>query len=822
MTSWALTYQGYDPAEEGLREALCTLGNGYMASRGAAPESSADDVHYPGTYVAGAFNRLSEEMSGRVVDNESIVNLPNWLPLTFRIEDGPWFRADDVELLEHEQRLDLREATLVRRLRFRDDAGRTTSVTQRRLVSMRDHHVAALETTIRAEDWSGRLEVQSGIDGRVKNWLVPRYRKLASVHFDVLTASCSAEDSVLLEVETNASHVRVAMGARTTVHRNGDLLTPQRRVVEEQGWIAQELAFGITQGEAISIEKVVTVFTSRDLAIESPASAAARRLGRLPRFSQLLSEHVVAWRHLWARFHFEVEGRDDAMRILRLHLLHLLQTLSPHTAELDVGVPARGLHGEAYRGHIFWDEIFVFPLLNLRVPEVARSLLLYRFRRLDEARHAAEEAGFAGAMFPWQSGSDGREETQQLHLNPMSGRWNPDPTHRQRHVGIAVAYNVWQYHQATDDIEFLSNYGAEMLLEIARFWASIARYDKIRDRYVIQGVMGPDEFHSGYPGAQESGLDNNAYTNVMAAWVFWRALDALELLPERTRFELLERLGIGPAELELWRDMSRKMFVPFHDGVISQFEGYGELEELDWDAYRARYPDIARLDRILEAEGQDPNRYRLSKQADVLMLFYLLSESEVIDIFASLGHRLTDDTIRRTIEYYESRSSHGSTLSSVVHAWAMARSHPERSLEFFEQALVSDVEDVQGGTTREGIHLAAMTGSVDLLQRCFSGLELREEQLVLDPAWPASLGVLTFSVQYRDLPLTIRISAEHVQVTAGPGMERPVEVNCRGDVRELDAGSSVEFVLAESQASAALPDPRVEGVAVPSSELPAT
>ena len=175
--------------------------------------------------------------------------------------------------------------------------------------------------------------------------------------------------------------------------------------------------------------------------------------------------------------------------------------MSPHTIEFDIGVPARGWHGEAYRGHIFWDELFIFPFLTLRLPMLTRALLRYRYRRLPEARRAAQAAGYAGAMYPWQSGSNGREETQTLHLNPHSGRWIPDHTHRQRHINVAIAYNIWQYYQITDDHEFLYFYGAEMLLEIARFWASIATYNSSLDRYEITGVMGPDEYHTAYPGA---------------------------------------------------------------------------------------------------------------------------------------------------------------------------------------------------------------------------------------------------------------------------------------------------------------------------------
>ena len=182
--------------------------------------------------------------------------------------------------------------------------------------------------------------------------------------------------------------------------------------------------------------------------------------------------------------------------MLRLHIFHLLQTTSFNAIDLDVGVPARGLHGEAYRGHIFWDELFIFPFLNLRIPELIRSLLMYPHRRLMEARHLAREAGHRGAMFPWQSGSSGCEESQMLHLNPRSGRWLPDHTHRQRHVNAAIAYNVWQYFHATGDVEFLWFFGAEMLLEIARFWASIATYNATRQRYEIHHVVGADEFHT--------------------------------------------------------------------------------------------------------------------------------------------------------------------------------------------------------------------------------------------------------------------------------------------------------------------------------------
>ncbi|NCL76293.1 trehalose-phosphatase [Rhodococcus sp. YH1] len=793
--AWTMFFEGYDPLTEKLREALCTVGNGFFATRGCAPESRADGVHYPGTYVAGIFNRLQDDVAGSAIDHESLVNLPNWLPVTFRVDGGQWFDLDTAELLDYRQYLDLRRAVLIRRFRFRDAAGRTTSVRQRRLVAMHLPHACALETTIVAEDWSGRLEIRSLLDGAVRNSLVERYRDLADQHLKPLQATALSVDSVLLAVQTNQSRIPVAMAARNTVWCDGEPVAGEYRLVDGDDRIGHDITVDVETDRPVTLEKMVAVFTGRDQAVSEPADEAARWLPRLGRFDELLDGHVLAWGYLWDHLGIEYEGpgHGHALRVLRFHLLHLLQTVSANTADLDVGVPARGLHGEAYRGHVFWDELFVFPVLNLRLPTLTRSLLRYRYRRLREARRMAREAGHRGAMFPWQSGSDGREESPQLHLNPRSGRWNPDPSRRQHHTGIAIAHNVWQYYQVTGDLEFLIEYGAEMLVEIARFYADLASYDEERGRYSIRGVIGPDEFHSGYPDAPYDGIDNNAYTNVMSVWVILRALEALELIPLQIRSYLTQALGLHAQETARWEDVTRRMFVPFHDRVLSQFEGYERLAELDWDGYRRRYGDIQRLDRILEAEGDDVNRYQASKQADVLMLFYLLSSDELRELLERLGYRFPNEDIPRTIDYYMARTSHGSTLSGVVHSWVLARAHRDEAVDFFYQALKADIADIQGGTTMEGIHLAAMAGSVDLLQRCVPGLETRGDRLVFAPQWPEPLGALEFPIFYRGHRLRLRISGTEVQVSAGPGMQAPIEIECRGRVAQLHPGGTVRL-----------------------------
>jgi trehalose/maltose hydrolase-like predicted phosphorylase len=400
-------------------------------------------------------------------------------------------------------------------------------------------------------------------------------------------------------------------------------------------------------------------------------------------------------------------------------------------------------------------------------------------------------------MFPWQSGSDGSEETQIVHLNPLSGQWDPDLSHRQRHVNAAIFYNVWHYHQATDDLHFLRDHGAEMMLEIARFWSSIAHYNADRDRYEIHGVMGPDEFHEKYPGAAESGLRNNAYTNVMVAWICEQAQVVLGLLTERRRDTLRAKLGLGDEEIARWQEMSAKMYVPFHgDGIISQFEGYDELEELDWDAYREKHGNIQRLDRILRAEGDDPDRYKLAKQADTVLLFFLFSAEEIRRLFERLGYDWTPESAQRTIDYYDQRTSHGSTLSYIAHAGVLAASDPEHSWERFLVALESDVGDVQGGTTKEGIHLGVMAGTVDLVQRAYTGAEIRDGVLYFAPTLTTRLDGLSFPMQVRGTPIRVTVSKCELTVVITGGFSRALKVGIGDDVRELGAGERCTFKLA--------------------------
>jgi Trehalose and maltose hydrolases (possible phosphorylases) len=275
-----------------------------------------------------------------------------------------------------------------------------------------------------------------------------------------------------------------------------------------------------------------------------------------------------------------------------------------------------------------------------------------------------------------------------------------------------------------------------------------------------------------------------------------RAQEVLDLLPDVRRADLTTRLQLSAEEIARWDDIGRNMYVPFHDdGIISQFEGYEQLTELDWESYRMRYGNIQRLELILEAEHDSANRYKLSKQADVLMLFYLFSSEELGELFARLNYPFEYETIPRNVAYYDARSTHGSTLSRVVHAWVLARSDRPRAMTYFAEALQSDVSDIQQGTTAEGVHLGAMAGTVDLVQRVSTGIEVTGDVLRFNPRLPQELERLDMRIRYRGHTLDLRLTRDALTVRGRNRGPSPINLGFKDEVHEFAGGSTRVFKL---------------------------
>jgi trehalose/maltose hydrolase-like predicted phosphorylase len=327
----------------------------------------------------------------------------------------------------------------------------------------------------------------------------------------------------------------------------------------------------------------------------------------------------------------------------------------------------------------------------------------------------------------------------------------------------------------------------------------LAKYDPKDRRYHTHGLVGPDEFHEGLPGASKPGVKDNAYTNIMIVWTLLKARELLSILPEGDKAKIVKKLKLKQQDFSRWDDITQKMNIHINaNGIISQFDGYFELKELDWNKYREKYGNIHRVDRILKAEGESPDDYSVTKQADVLMLFYLLEISEITSIFQRLGYRADKKNLRKNYAYYSKRTSHGSTLSKVVHCFvAHLLGGVKQSWQWFQEVLESDIYDSQGGTTPEGIHTGVMAGSIDIVMRAFVGINTLEDIIRIDPHLPDKWKRIKLRFHYKGRWISLSITKRQISIIIQGPMTRsismPIKIN--NELHYLPLGKTVKFSL---------------------------
>ncbi|WP_170162336.1 glycoside hydrolase family 65 protein [Caldimonas tepidiphila] len=781
--AWRVVFEHYDADDETRRESLLGLGNGLFFLRGCAPEAvvgaqrdgAADPRHYPGLYVAGFYDESPREVNGETARIASLARLPHPLALGLHAGgDDAAFAIDGVELLHYRQVLEMRDGLSRRELVWRDAAGRETRIDEERLASLAQPGLALLRWRVRPLNWTGPLRVRAWLPLQGGNAKVGRSRAYEGRRVDVRPLPVPEGQAVLASTADGRRALRIAVRLRV----DGE---PAGHRGEEPQALWQECRREARRGEELQLELHALVSRQEDGAPPDP-----------PAWEQAAAAQREAWGGLWSRVHAEAPGDPELERICRFNAFHLLQTASPLTPALDVGLPARGWQ-EAYFGHVFWDELLAFPFLSPRRPDIARGLLCYRHRRLGAARAAARQAGLRGAMYPWRSAASGAEETPPWQFIPPSGRWKRDHTRLQRHIGAAVAYNLWHHHLATDDRALLLGTTGEMLVEIARFWASIAAPHECGGRYEIRGVIGPDEYHDAYPGASRPGLDNNAYTNAMAAWT----LRCASALPRRLDAgdwrRLKEATGLRDAELAQWDEISRRLKLPLHEGgLIEQFDGYERLRPVDAEPLPRRDPGM-REDWWLDAQGESVNAYQVTKQADVLMLCHLLGREDCEALVAHLGYRLARGWYERTVRHHLAHVSHESSLSRVVCAGALASVDPELSWHYFRQALHTDLGTGASGSTHEGLHLGAMAGTWDVLQRHYLGLHLEADGVWLDPRPPAALEEFATTVWIRGHRLRLHLRGTTLRASVEEGDATGLRMRHRGAACVLRPGEVLEI-----------------------------
>ncbi|HEX5999460.1 MAG TPA: glycosyl hydrolase family 65 protein [Hyphomicrobiaceae bacterium] len=724
---WLLIEDGVDPAREREVESLFAIGNGYLGTRASIGEGGR--FSHPATFIAGIY--LADGGLG-----PRLAVLPDWLHVEIAVEDQP-LSLDAGRVLSHRRAHDLRRGILWREWRQEDPSGRITRLVCQQLASLADRHLLLQSLAITAENYAGKIG------------LTARLGPSQAVRTDVERGRPESGALVM-----HISGKEVAIAAASELQGAAASMPAGREAGVQHGEERWSWEAGL--GETVHLGRILAVYTSRDVA--SPVKAVCDHLvsTRARGLRAATGAHVDAWRRKWEAADVRIVGDERAQRALRFAIYHLIAAANP--ADEHVSIGARGLTGEAYRGHVFWDtEIYMLPFYVFTDPPAARALLMYRYHTLDAARRKAKAQGYDGALYAWESADTGDEVAPQRVVAP-DGRLVVIRTgEREHHISADVAYGVWQYWHATGDDAFMVSAGAEILIETARFWASRAQVEP-DGRAHIRQVIGPDEYHEL--------VDDNAYTNVMAALNLERAADAAAILsreqPDHWQ-RLGARLGIAENEPRSWRALGGKLVTGFDAAtkLFEQFAGYFQLEEIDATAHQDCPTPI---DVCLGAERV--GRSKVIKQADVVALSALLWERWPVAVHEA------------NFRYYEPRTAHGSSLSPALHALVAARlGDAARAQDYFRQAAEIDLANNMGNAAG-GVHMGALGGLWQAAVFGAAGLQMREDGIAVDPHLLPGWAELAFPVQWQGRLLRLRFAADprRIEVAVEKGDELAVAV----------------------------------------------
>ena len=759
--NWFLSETSFDPCRMRSRESLFTIGNGLYCTRGTFEESYPGET--PATFASGLYDDI-------VTYQTELVNLPNWLWLQVWAEDEP-FRMDRGKVISYSRRLDLFSGNLARHVIWRSPGSGTLEMQWERWISLSDAHAMGLRLQIKSLDFSGKLEIRCGLDGWVDN--------TGMRHWD-MNAQGSIDDSGgFLHLQTKSTNIEICQAFVMQVHTGNNVILER----DDNPWApGVKAVIHIEPGQSLTIDKLVSLFCShilQDTGNYSPGfdldKVTLNHVNDIAHkgYEQLYRETREAWAREWDDCAITIEGDAEIELAIRFNLFQLLVAAPRHISHGSIS--ARGLSGFGYHGHIFWDaELYMLPCLLYTRPELARRMLQYRYHTLPGARANAREKGWQGSMFVWESAATGEETTP---------RWVPEKNGVELEriwsgdlsifTTAGVAWAVHQYWQVSGDDPFLRDYGAEIILDTARFWGSRAEWNAEKGRYELNDVIGPDEFHLH--------VNNNAFTNYLVRWNLQKALETWDWLcntaPQKAD-QISASLGLTDAVFKKWREIVEKIAFPIdaHSGLIEQFDGYFDLEQVDLAAYEPRLQSIQVILGL-----QRSQHLQVTRQPDVLLLLYLFD------------NLLDQHKILHNWDYYTPRSdlSHGSSLGYSIHAALAAKlGQLDSAYRYLREAARVDFEDTFGNT-RNGVHTGNGGGIWQAIVLGFAGLELSNEtDYVLHPRLPRHWKRLSFSVYIRGNRHVIDICNPSVDQTYTEGSLLPsVGVTYRDGERLLESVS---------------------------------
>lgn len=736
MSLWQITEERFDPKRVHALESVYSIGNGYFATRGTFEE------HYfgakPATLLYGVFDTIP-------IGKEELANAPDWLPIQLFV-NGERFHLNRGTVLGYQRTLDLQRGVLSRTVQWESPTGIRLTIQSDRFASLARAHVGAIRYHVTVHDKPAAVKelnvlLRATFNLAVGNDEVMHWAPLDQWHEDELIWFLS---------QTRHSAVQLVQTMSFTTARPGC----PKAILDSDTSPSIELQGPLAVGETITADKIVMMYTSQDAT--DPVLAAFQQHCRLlltckaapedelerSLYDALLAEHEQAWLDYWTRSDILIEGDELAQRAIRYNLYQLRINVNPHESRYSIA--AKGLTGFGYHGHVFHDtEIYMLPYYIYVHPEIARTLLLYRYHLLPAAREKAKGNGFEGAQYPWESTLDGQEATPDVIIHPETKELIPIPNgYIELHITADIAYAVHHYWRVTGDDDFMRDYGAEMLLSTALFWASRAERHPDQPRYEINNVIGPDEWHEH--------VNNNAYTNYLAKWNIESGLTILHWLhlmaPDKAE-ALIRQLQLTTERLEHWREVATQMHLPQDQrtGLFEQFEDFFLLEALVPASYQERR---ASYQAILGVELT--SHYRIIKQADVLALLTLFRQ------------QLDLQTKQVNWDYYYPITDHnyGSSLTPALHVLlACDLGLLGTAYEMFLKGALIDLEDRQGNASA-GIHAACCGAVWQAVVLGFAGLTITEGGYTTHPRWPAGWTRVAFTFLYRGQPVFVDLCKE--------------------------------------------------------------
>jgi alpha,alpha-trehalose phosphorylase len=748
---WNVIEKAYRPEFLAQLETMLALGNGYLGMRGCPEEGGPNAEN--GTFINGFYETFpivyGEEAYGFAKTGQTICNVTDSKIIKLFVDDEP-FWLPNAHLLNYDRRLNMKSGTLDREILWETPAGKRVSVISRRLVSFANRHVAAISYCVTLLNAQGFVvissemattnEANTGSDGDD-----PRLTRASSGRVFHQRTSYSKDRRIVLCHATEKSRFTLTCATDNAL----DSSCPHSyKVVHTPDFGQVAFTIDARPGCPIQLTKYIVYHTSQTASAEELCGRAEWTMDRVVAqgFQQLLASQEQYMDDFWRRGDVRVKDiREDRTKrstveiqqAIRFNLFHILQASA--RAE-DTGVPAKGLTGQAYEGHYFWDtEIYLLPFLTYTSPRIARNLLTFRYKMLPQARARAKQLNHRGAMFPWRT-INGEEASAYYAAGTA-----------QYHINADIMYALRKYVQATGDELFLKECGAEMLVETARLWLDLGFYSDAKGgKFCINGVTGPDEYNTV--------VNNNAYTNLMARENLRYAAEIVEAFraTEPDAYDaLVHKTTLEPTEVKAWFRAAENMYVPYDDKlkIIPQDDNFLDKEPWDFqNAPRDHYP------LLLFYHPLNIYRKQVIKQADVVLAMFLLG-----DIFSS-------ETKKRNFDFYDPLTTGDSSLSSCVEAIIAAQiGDMEKAIRYGMAALLMDLADV-GGNVKDGCHIASMGGTWMMLAYGFGGMRDNDGTLSFWPRRaPEDNAIFRFPVTYRGQILEIEIGLDKVEYTLREG-----------------------------------------------------